>query len=243
MTGLASMPRIERLDLAVVELPAGHPASSRGRSVPVYGYAIEHPDGVIVADTGVGDGNDLVDRSYRPARAGLDDALLARGLEPAAVAAVVNSHLHFDHCGQNPLLYGSGVPFFVARAEIEAVEADDRYTVRAWALPPAEQRRVVDGDAVVAAGVTVLATPGHKAGHQSVLIEGGGERIVIGAQIVWHADEYEAEVAGDANVDPDEGLRRAAVESIRRVKSLRPRSVHFSHCPRHRSPARAIGDR
>lgn len=243
MTGLASMPRIERLDLAVVELPAGHPASSVGRSAPVYGYAIEHPDGVIVVDTGVGEGNDLVDRAYRPTRVALDDALAARGLDPGAVVAVVNSHLHFDHCGQNPLLHGSGVPFFVQRAEIEAVEADDRYTVPAWALPPPEQRRVVDGDAVVADGVTVLATPGHTAGHQSVLIEAGGERIVIGAQIVWHADEYGAEVAGDANVDPDEGLRTAAVESIRRVKSLHPRSVHFSHCPPHRSSARAPGGR
>ncbi len=50
---LAVMPRIEQLDLARVELPADHPAADLGRSVPVHGFLIEHPDGAILVDTGV----------------------------------------------------------------------------------------------------------------------------------------------------------------------------------------------
>jgi glyoxylase-like metal-dependent hydrolase (beta-lactamase superfamily II) len=34
--------------------------------------------------------------------------------------AVVNSHLHFDHCGQNPMYYGTDVRIFVQAEEVEA---------------------------------------------------------------------------------------------------------------------------
>jgi glyoxylase-like metal-dependent hydrolase (beta-lactamase superfamily II) len=79
--------------------------------------------------------------------------------------------------------------------------------------------------------VRILATPGHTAGHQSVLVEADGRRVVIGAQVVWHADELGLEVASSANVDPVPELQAAAVESIRRLKALEPEVVHLSHCP------------
>jgi len=230
---LRSLPRLERLDLAVVDLPERHPAASASRSVPVYGYLIDHPDGPIVVDTGVGLGNAFIDEAYRPQRTGLEQALAAVRVDLRDIVAVVNSHLHFDHCGQNEVLYGGHASFYVQRAEIETVEADPFYTVTEWALMPSAQRRVVDGDEVVAEGITVLATPGHTVGHQSVLIEAGEERMIIGAQAVWNTIEFENEEASEANVDPVDDLREAAVESIRRLKAFDPRVVHFSHCPPH----------
>lgn len=229
------MPRVERLDLAVLRLPDWHPAAATSRSIPVYGYLIEHPDGAIVVDTGVGEGNSFIDEAYEPSRLLLDEALLACGVEPTAVVAVVNSHLHFDHCGQNPLLHGCGASFIVQQAELDAVAADPLYTVARWAVAPTTQQRVANGDEVIADGITVLATPGHTVGHQSVLIEAGDERIIIGAQVVWDTSEFESEEASAANVDPVDDLRVAAVESIRRLKALNPHTVHFSHCPPHRS--------
>lgn len=74
--------------------------------------------------------------------------------------AIVNSHLHFDHCGQNPLFYGSEVPFFVGRSEIDAVQQNPAYTIAEWALPPESQRRLLDGDLAIVEGVSVLAAPG-----------------------------------------------------------------------------------
>ncbi len=146
------------------------------------------------------------------------------------VAAVVNSHLHFDHCGQNPALHGGTIPFWVQAAEYEALRQDPYYTDSNWALAPEPQRRTVRGDERIAEGVTIIATPGHTAGHQSVLVEAGDRRVVIGAQIVWHSDEFTAEVASAANVDPNVELRAAAVDSIKRIKALKPEIVHFSHC-------------
>lgn len=32
----------------------------------VYAYLIDHPDGLILVDTGVGEGNEVIDALYRP---------------------------------------------------------------------------------------------------------------------------------------------------------------------------------
>ena len=125
---LAELPRIERLDLATVELPADHPAADLGRSVAVHGFLIDHPDGAILVDTGVGFGNAFIDELYQPSRAELGERLAAVGVELDDVVAVVNSHLHFDHCGQNPALFGGATAFYAQAAEIDAVEADRFYT-------------------------------------------------------------------------------------------------------------------
>lgn len=226
---LSDLPVIRRLDLAVVELPERHPAAELGRTVPVYGFAIEHPDGVILVDTGVGFGSEIIDQMYRPRRAEIEELLSSLGVDSRDVVAVVNSHLHFDHCGQNPAWFGGSTRFYAQHIELETVAGDPTYTVAGWALAPDRQRRVVDGDEQIADGVTLLATPGHTRGHQSVLVEAGGRRVVVGGQVAWHRDEIAAEVASPANVDPDPDLRIAAVESIRRLKALRPEVIHLSH--------------
>lgn len=232
---LRQLPRIERLDLARVELPVDHPGVELGRSIAVYGFLIEHPDGAILVDTGVGFGNAFIDELYVPSREELRSLLAQGGIDLDEVVAVVNSHLHFDHCGQNPALFGGATTFYAQAAEIDNVEADRFYTVAAWALAPQDQRRTINGDEQIADGVTILATPGHTAGHQSVLIEAADRRVVIGAQVVWRAEEFESEVATRANVDPVPELQSAAVESIRRLKALEPEVVHLSHCPAYRS--------
>jgi len=226
---LTTMPRITMIDLATVVLPDSHPEAANDPVAPVYGYVIEHPDGAIVFDTGVGIGNDVIDEMYTPKVAHLDAELDKRGIGLGAVVAVVNSHLHFDHCGQNPLFYGTEIPVFVQQAELDNVNSDRYYTDSTWALPPTAQRRVLAGDQMIAEGVTVMSTPGHTTGHQSVLVEAGRDRIVIAGQAVWHSVELVNEVATAGNVGSAE-LRSAAVDSIRRIKSLRPKTIHFSHC-------------
>jgi N-acyl homoserine lactone hydrolase len=237
---LREMPIIVRLNLAEVRLPASHPAAA-GRRIPVYGFCVLHPDGPILVDTGVGFGNDFIDELYRPERAVLAEALGRAGVELASIVAVVNSHLHFDHCGQNPALFGGPTEFFAQSTELEQVHCDRFYTDATWALAPDHQRRSVRGDESIADGVKLIATPGHTHGHQSVVVEGGGRRVVVGAQLVWHSDEFLAEIASAPNVDPDDDLQMAAVDSIRRIKALEPEVVYFSHCPQLDLPPSRIG--
>lgn len=230
---LTELPAIMRLDLAVVELPESRPAATLGRSVPVYGFVIDHPDGVILVDTGVGFDHPVIENLYQPRCRELGELLEAVGIDRLDVVAVVNSHLHFDHCGQNPSLFDSSTRFFAQHAELDVVANDPTYTIASWAIAPSRQQRTVHGDEEIAEGITLLATPGHTHGHQSVLIEAANRRVVIGAQVVWHRDEISTEVASPANVDPDPDLETAAVESIRRLKSLRPEAIHLSHCETH----------
>lgn len=231
---LSALPRIERLHLADLTLPDDHPAG--GGTAVVFGFVIDHPDGAIVVDTGVGRGNDFIDQVYSPNVSDLGGALSAARIDPTSVAAVVNSHLHFDHCGQNPRYYGGRVPVFVQADEVTAARAP-YYTDPKCAAIPAAQLRALSGDEVIAEGVTILSTPGHTPGHQSVLVEGGGQRVVIGAQVVWDIAEFDREEAAPANVDAED-LRDAAVASIRRLKALDPDCAYFSHHPEvYRRPA------
>jgi glyoxylase-like metal-dependent hydrolase (beta-lactamase superfamily II) len=157
----------------------------------------------------------------------VEDALVAAGLDPTRVCAVVNSHLHFDHCGQNPTYYGTKVPVFVQRDEVDDARARF-YTVPEWASVPDDQLRALSGDETIAEGVRVVATPGHTRGHQSVVVEAQGESVVIAAQAVWNIEEFHNEEATASNVDSEE-LRGAAVASIRRLKAINPKTAYFSH--------------
>jgi glyoxylase-like metal-dependent hydrolase (beta-lactamase superfamily II) len=223
------MPRIERLRLADLTLPEDHPEAKRSREAVVFGFAIDHPDGVIVVDTGAGRGNAFIDEVYEPSVLDLARGLAAVGLDPTRVTAIVNSHLHFDHCGQNPLFYETEVPVFVQAEEVTAAR-ERFYTVAEWAAVPDRQLRAIHGDEELVDGVRVLATPGHTRGHQSVVVEAQHEVVVIAAQAVWDVSEFEDERATEANVDaPD--LREAAVASIRRLKALDPITAYFSHHP------------
>lgn len=233
---LRDLPPIVRLDLATVTLPDWHPEAATSPTCAVYGYAIGHPDGVIVFDTGVGTGNELIDELYDPDVQLLDQALIRAGLAPESVVAIVNSHLHFDHCGQNPLFHGSDVPVYVGRTEIDAVADDPLYTIAEWALAPEPQRQLVGDDTALLEGVTVLAAPGHTEGHLALLVEGGGERSVIAGQAVWSLSEFTDEVATPSNV-ADEELRTVAVDTMRRIKALDPVRVHFAHCDHYSQPA------
>jgi len=73
----------------------------------------------------------------------------------------------------------------------------------------------------------VLTTPGHTRGHQSVIVEAGGDVVVIAAQAVWDIAEFHNVEATESNADAE--LRDAALGSIRRLKALEPSIAYFSH--------------
>ena len=208
------------IELGEARLPAWHPRIDDVVAI-MRGFVIRQPDGVIVFDTGSGDDHDVVNELYDPIVAALD----AVGVDEREVVAIVNSHLHFDHCGQNRFLPGASV--WVQRAENELVDAP-RYTVAEWAQIPVERRRTIDGDAELAEGVRILATPGHTPGHQSLLIDDDHGRTSVGGQCSYTCAEFVARQldAGDVH---DESWMDAARASLDRLHALRPDVVHLSH--------------
>jgi len=82
---------------------------------------LAHPKaGAILVDSGVG-GPDRVLTDWRVVNVSVADALDAIGLAPGDVKLVINSHLHFDHCGQNAVF--KHAPFYVQRTELERAVA------------------------------------------------------------------------------------------------------------------------
>ena len=152
------------------------------------------------------------------------DELARFGIESADVDIVVNSHLHFDHCGNNRLF--SNAEFFVQEAELETARRGG-YTVRPWFDFDGARITPVQGDVVIIPGVSAVSTPGHTPGHQSLVVEMEGARVVIAAQAAFTADEYRRD--GDPDVQAHDGLQRQYVESIARLKLLAADRVYFSH--------------
>ena len=87
------------------------------KDIPVHGFVIKHPRaGAILVDTGMGSSADRI-KEWRIVNRGVAEALAEHDLSPADVKIVVNSHLHFDHCGQNAVFRHA--PFYIQRSELE----------------------------------------------------------------------------------------------------------------------------
>ena len=102
---LSEPPEVHRLTLATVtSVPEWHPEHDTFEPFPVHAWVIRHPDGPILVDTGVGLNNRAIDEWYHPQITLLASSLDTIGLTPTDIVAVVLSHLHFDHCGQQGIL-------------------------------------------------------------------------------------------------------------------------------------------
>ena len=197
------------LHLADVTYPASHPLA--GQDGVVLAFAIRHPDGIVLVDTGVGEGDEWVAQNYRPRIRDVREALSAAKLDPAAVRAIVNSHLHFDHCGQNRAF--PGIPIHVQQAELD-LALREGHTVVEWVDFPDARYEAVEGDREIVEGVSVLATPGHTPGHQSVTVRAGDGLVLIVGQAAQDARSF---ATGEADA------------SVRRLRELNADRIHFSH--------------
>jgi glyoxylase-like metal-dependent hydrolase (beta-lactamase superfamily II) len=136
----------------------------------------------IIVDTGVG----TLPPSYqkfhdvtRTREEELSYSLKKNGLRPEDITMVVNTHLHFDHCGNNRLFKNS--KFLVQTDEIRYAYFPDRFMRVSYLRPFFD----VEGDYLpirgkyeIEDGVHVLPTPGHTIGHQSVVVKWKGRNIV-----------------------------------------------------------------
>ena len=153
----------------------------------------------VLVDTGVGSkeiDHDKESLGLVPSR--LLKGLKAVGLAPKDIHAVVLSHLHFDHSGGCTRLDRAGnlVPTFSkARYYVqskcwdEACHPNERThgSHRSENYMPIDDRgqlELLDGDREILPGLNVVVTDGHAPGHQMVMFNHGGERVVYLGDIV-----------------------------------------------------------
>jgi len=235
------MPDIEihQLELARVELPAFHPEAPGTDTV--YGYIVRDADDCVLIDTGIGRGSSLIDKLYKPVCVDFLTALGSVGVSVADVTAIVNSHLHFDHCGNNS--HFPGVPIFVQKTELKAAQ-EPNYTVEQWVSFSGANYKPVSGSQRITASIELRQTPGHTPGHQSVLVRSGERMEVIVAQASYTAAEFEFFARRSSDPSMAESTRAqdflrynatwskdAYLTSVSALHRLRPSRAYFSHDP------------
>jgi N-acyl homoserine lactone hydrolase len=174
--------------------------------MPVYVHLLEHPDARVLVDTGL--------TELHPAVADMDpriQPLTGQDVDLAGIDIVVNTHLHFDHCGGNHLF--AGKPIYVQRRELEDARTLEAYTIPEWVDAPDVEYRPVDGELELLPGVRLVPAPGHTDGSQIVVVENDGGPTVI---------------AGDTAVFFGE-LDEPGTEGQRLIRALGPELVWLAH--------------
>ena len=211
------MIEIKRLHLARLQV--------QGEMWPVHGFVVTHPGGALLVDTGVGGPDDWL-TDWRVVNRSVADALADVDLTPADIDLVINTHLHFDHCGQNSVFTHAAC--HVQRAEVERARVESRELYDWFGFMNA-RFELLDGDTEIVPGVSVIATPGHTSGHQSVLVATteGGPDVLIG-DAAYTSVQYGGPV--DAKLPDGQASDRVAWgESLQRIRAAQPARVHFCH--------------
>jgi len=138
------------------------------------------------------------------------------GLGPEDVDVVVLGHLHFDHAGGLGELPGRDV--HVHQAELAAFATGLYHGVFADELAGKDAWRLQSGDYEVAPGVRTVCTPGHTAGHMSLVVElPKGRPVVLCGDAADLVENLTEEIAPGYCWQDDEAL---ALASIRTLKKL-----------------------
>jgi glyoxylase-like metal-dependent hydrolase (beta-lactamase superfamily II) len=161
-------------------------------------FALRRDDGsVVLVDAGVGSAGSPAG-SWAPVPGHLPGALSAAGIAVDDVDTVVLTHLHADHVGW--VVGAEGRPMFPSATyllqedELAQLRAAGSRAVWEHAVQPlldAGRLDTVRGRTRLAAGardaVTLVPTPGHTVGHQSVVVEGDDRRILLTGDALVHA--------------------------------------------------------
>jgi glyoxylase-like metal-dependent hydrolase (beta-lactamase superfamily II) len=141
----------------------------------------------ILIETGIG--NKLPEKMARiygqPAE--LLEHLNAVGVAPDEIDIVINTHLHFDHCGWNTIRQGDKIAATFARAKYYVQEGEWKhahenqrdsvsyFTENYDSLVKSGQMRLLSGDQEIMPGISVQVFPGHTRDMQAVIIQSGGQ--------------------------------------------------------------------
>jgi glyoxylase-like metal-dependent hydrolase (beta-lactamase superfamily II) len=144
----------------------------------------------VIIETGLGNKLDAKMRSIYGAREMLPASFAAAGIRMEDVDVVINSHLHFDHCGWNTTLSEDGTlkpafpnaRYYTQRGEVEhgrlQLERDRSVYLGANYEPliASGQMTLLDGPSPIVPGISVDIYPGHTAQMMAIYFDSGGRR-------------------------------------------------------------------
>lgn len=193
---------------------------------PVFSVLIEHSEGLFLFDSGFDKGTveeflpfELPEQTDEQT---LPGQLELCGFSASDVTAVINSHLHFDHCGGQRHLPEAVT--WVDKEELRHAlvpESFERlgYADKVFHKPDSEYRWLERDEFELAEGIRLIHTPGHTVGHRSMVITRAGEKpYLFPADVTYTQESWDKEMIAGFHIDPT-----ANVASVRRVKQLASR--------------------
>ncbi|UCG36565.1 MAG: N-acyl homoserine lactonase family protein [Candidatus Bathyarchaeota archaeon] len=188
----------------------------------------------ILVDTGIGELPPHYGKRHQLERSE-DQTMQAQlsgfGLKPEDITIVINTHLHFDHCGRNRLFRKAR--FYVQADELRYAYRPDRFQKAAYLRDFFDvdvDYESVRGRYRITDDVTILPTPGHSIGHQSVIVKkDAGNLVYCGDAAPLRENLAKRNIPGV--------LYRAdeALQSIDRLRTISNASYIFSHDNEQRS--------
>jgi glyoxylase-like metal-dependent hydrolase (beta-lactamase superfamily II) len=153
-------------------------------------YLIRTGEHEILIETGGGDKHDARARERMrlpPEARPLPEVVAEAGFDPEGIDIVLNSHLHWDHCGGNTILHaGTARPafpratYYASRAEWEHAHlrlSRDRVSyIDANYDPLVESGRMklIGPETEIVPGIRMIAVPGHNRDMMVITAESGG---------------------------------------------------------------------
>ena len=175
----------------------------------------------ILVDTGVGNLPPKYQTFHEIIRARDEElgySLKKVGLHPEDITMVVNTHLHFDHCGNNRMFAKS--KFLIQTDEIRYAYFPDRFMrvsylrdffdVEGDYLPVRGRYEIEDG-------VEVIPTPGHTIGHQSVVVKWKDRNVVYAGDAAPLAENIEKRNITGMIYDSALGVQ--SIDMLRRIEN------------------------
>jgi glyoxylase-like metal-dependent hydrolase (beta-lactamase superfamily II) len=163
-------------------------------------YLIRTGAHTILIETGAGDKVDAIARERMklpPEAEPLPEVIARQGFDPEAIDIVINSHLHFDHCGGNTILTNGGTRPAFPRARYFAARGQWEYAHRRLSrdrisyidanydpLVESGQMILVDGEREVAPGVWMRSAPGHTCDMRIITAESSGQTFCFFSDLV-----------------------------------------------------------
>jgi len=175
----------------------------------------------ILVDTGIG-GLPESHRKFYTVKRRPDQTIKAQlkkyGLEPKDIDVVINTHLHFDHCGNNASF--PNAKFYVQAKELRYAYSPDRFQKAAYVRESFDvnvKYVPIQGKFQVADNVTVIPTPGHSIGHQSVIIRNKKRNYVYCGDAAPLLENLEQRNIPGVLYRADQALR--SIDKLRTIKN------------------------
>jgi len=213
--------------------------------IPYYSYLIEDSEHTVLVDTGSSvrwkelHPETLVKsfQVYIREEERLDNRLTSLGFDLKDIDYVINTHLHYDHCGNNEMF--SHATFLVNKNELAHALFPEWWDSSSYVRSVFDKSNLryeaVEGEFEVTKGVRIIPTPGHSVGHQSVVVELAQTRLlVLAGDSIFLRENLEDPILPGLYVDAR--LYADSMKKLKHIVDLHDGTMLLSHSNEYLSP-------